>query len=64
MSRSATRDEIIAAAQRCGLQDFKPTRMGDGWGAEVNDNTADASKLEDCIHEDLIEQGLVATRLR
>lgn len=59
----ATREEIIAAAERCGLQDFEPTRMGDGWGAEVGDEIADASELEDCVYDDLAERGLVATRL-
>ena len=60
----ASRTEIISAAERCGLQDFEPTRMGDGWGAEVSEAAPNFSDLEDCIYRELAERGLVATRMQ
>lgn len=60
----ASRTEIIAAAEQCGLQGFEPTRMGDGWAAEVSEDDPDFSAKEDCIYRVLAESGLTATRLQ
>ena len=54
----ASRSEIIAAAERCGVPDFEPTRAGSAYAAYVPANRA----KEDCIYADLERQGLLATR--
>ena len=58
----ASRSEIIAAAERCGVPDFEPTRAGSAYAAYVPAIIPEAQAKEDCIYADLQRQGLLATR--
>jgi len=58
----ADKSEIIEAASRCGLQNFKPTEAGGAWAAYVSHNVPDHAAKEDCIYSDLEGQGLKVTR--
>ncbi len=58
----ATRREIIEAAERCGLEDFHPTRAGINWAAYVAETVPDHQAREDCIYDDIRGQGLHITR--
>jgi hypothetical protein len=60
--RFSTPDEIKAAAARCGVSDFKPTKAGDAWAAYVHDSIPDHAAKEDCIYADLSSQGRLTTR--
>lgn len=58
----ATPDEIRAAAARCGVERFEPTRAGDGWAAYVDEAVTDHATKEDCIYADLERRGRLVTR--
>jgi len=61
-NRWADRRQVVAAAGRCGLQEFTPSKVGDGWAAYVNRRVPQSLAKEDCIYADLKKQGLLATR--
>lgn len=61
-NRWADRRQIIDAAGRCGLLEFTPTKVGDGWAAYVDRRVPQPHAKEDCIYADLKRQGLLATR--
>lgn len=58
----STPDQIRAAAARCGIADFEPTRAGDAWAAYVDDSVPDHQAKEDCIYADLEAQDRLTTR--
>lgn len=58
----STPDQIKAAAARCGLSSFEPTRVGNGWAAYVGESVPDHRAKEDCIYADLTGQGRLTTR--
>ena len=58
----ASRKQIVATAERCGITGFEPTKAGDAWAAYVPETAPDAKRKEDCIYADLERQGLLATR--
>ena len=58
----ATKREIMAAAEECGVPDFEPQRAGVGWTAYVDDSVPDAEAKEDCIYDRLAEGGRLITR--
>lgn len=60
--RFSTQDQIKAAASRCGLSEFEPTKAGDEWAAYVDDSVPDHVAKEDCIYADLASQGRLTTR--
>lgn len=49
----ATRRDIVEAAARCGVPDFKPTRAGANWAAYVRPPVHDHQAKEDCIYQDI-----------
>ena len=57
----ADRGDIIDA-ERCGVEDFQPTEIGDAYAAYVPSSVPAARLKEDCIYNDLHRQGLLATR--
>lgn len=61
-NRWADRRQIIDAAGRCGLREFTPTKIGNGWAAYVDRRVPQPRAKEDCIYADLKRQGLLATR--
>lgn len=58
----ASRREIVDAAARCGVPDFRPTKAGDGWAAYVEGEDPDRGTKGNCIYADLKSQGKIATR--
>jgi hypothetical protein len=58
----ATREDIVAAAARCGLPNFAPQRADAAWAAQVSHDVENWRAKEDCIYADLKGQGLSATR--
>jgi hypothetical protein len=58
----STPDQIKAAAARCGIADFEPTKAGDGWAAYVSPTLPDHEAKEDCIYADLESRGRRTTR--
>lgn len=58
----ASRNQIADAAARCGVPDFKPTKIGTAWAAYVDGENPDHGPKGDCIYADLERQGLQATR--
>lgn len=58
----ASRKQVVQAAARCGIQDFKPTQVGGGWAAYVPGERPDKGPRGDCIYADLKSRGLTATR--
>ena len=58
--RCASRRQIIDAAARCGLPNFKPTKAGAHWGAYVDGEDFDRGPKGNCIYADLERQGLLA----
>lgn len=58
----STPDQIKAAAARCGLASFAPTRVGDAWAAYVSPSVPDHGAKEDCIYAYLASQGRLTTR--
>lgn len=58
----ASREQIVQAAQSCGLPDFQPTVAGDFHAAYVPRSTPDAVAKEECIYSELKGQGLSVTR--
>lgn len=58
----ASREQIIDAAKRCGVERFEPTKAGDAWAAYVPKTVPDAARKEDCIYADLKAQDLLVTR--
>jgi len=60
--RWSTPAQIKAAAARCGIADFEPTKAGDAWAAYVDDSVPDHAAKEDCIYADLERQGKLTTR--
>lgn len=58
----STPRQIKAAAARCGIADFEPTRVGGAWAAYVDDAVPDHRAKEDCIYNDLQGQGRLTTR--
>lgn len=62
MSTFANREQIVEAAQKCGLDDFLPTPAGSGWAAYVSKDVTEWQQKEDCIYAGLEKAGLRATR--
>lgn len=60
--RWSTPKQIEAAAARCGLIDFVPTKAGDAWAAYVDESVPGHRAKEDCIYADLASQGRLTTR--
>lgn len=58
----ASRDEIIEAAERCGIRNFEPTKAGAAWAAYVGPDVPDHKTKEDCIYDDLQGRGRFVTR--
>lgn len=58
----STPDQIKTAAARCGLENFEPTKAGDGWAAYVSPSVPDHEAKEDCIYSDLESRGRRTTR--
>ena len=58
----ASRDQIVAAAARCGVRNFEPTRAGAAWAAYVAGEHPDHGPKGDCIYADLKRDGLLAPR--
>lgn len=58
----ANREQIVAAALRCGVTDFEPTEAGANYAAYVPRSVPNAQAKEDCIYRDLHRQGLLITR--
>ena len=58
----ASRREIVDAAARCGVPDFRPTKAGDAWAAYVEGEDPDRGPKGNCIYADLKSQGKTATR--
>lgn len=58
----ATRRQVIDAAARCGVPNFKPTKAGINWAAQVDGENPNHGPKGDCIYSDLERQGLKATR--
>jgi hypothetical protein len=59
----ATWDQIVEAAERCGVPDFKPTDANAAWAAYVSKDVPNHAAKEDCIYDDLRKrQGLLVTR--
>lgn len=58
----STPEQIKAAAARCGLGSFAPTKVGDSWAAYVSPSVPDHEAKEDCIYADLAHQGRLTTR--
>lgn len=60
--RWATRSQVVAAAERCGVADFKPTKAGAAWAAYIDGEHPDHGPKGDCIYGELERQGLLVTR--
>lgn len=60
--KRASRREIVDAAARCGVPDFRPTKAGDAWAAYVEGEDPDRGPKGNCIYADLKSQGKIATR--
>ena len=58
----ASRRQIMEAAERCGVSELQPEKVGGAWTARVPDTVPDYQLREDCIHAELGNQGLLATR--
>jgi hypothetical protein len=58
----ASRREIIAAAERCGVPNFVPQEAGTAWSAQVSHDVEDWHAKEDCIYNDIHGQGMIAPR--
>ena len=58
----ASRRQIVDAAARCGVLNFKPTEAGADWAAYVEGEDPDRGQKGNCIYADLKSQGLLATR--
>jgi hypothetical protein len=58
----ATPEQIVEAAERCGIRDFKPTKANARWAAYVPGEDAQTGVKTSCIYDDLQRQGLLATR--
>ena len=59
----ASREQIIEAAERCGVPNFEPYPAGAHYAAYVPRNVPDHAAKEDCIYNDLRErQRLQVTR--
>jgi hypothetical protein len=61
-SNWASRRQIVAAAERCGVADYEPVPAGGGWAAYVPGEDPDHGPKTNCIYDDLHAQGLRATR--
>jgi len=60
--RWASREDIVAAAGRCGLPGFEPAEAGAGWAAYVPGEDPDRGPKGNCIYNDLRAHGVMATR--
>jgi len=60
--KRASRREIVDAAARCGVPNFRPTKAGDAWAAYVEGERPDHGPKGDCIYANLKSQGKMATR--
>ena len=58
----ATPEQIVAAAERCGIRDFKPTKANARWAAYVPGEDVQTGIKTNCIYDDLHKQGLQVTR--
>lgn len=58
----ASRKQVVQAAARCGIRDFKPTKAAGSWAAYVPGERPDKGPKGDCIYADLEGRGLTATR--
>jgi hypothetical protein len=58
----ASREQIIAAGERCGIMALQRTRTGNGWAAPISDGLRHHQATKGCIYTDLTRQGLLAVR--
>lgn len=58
----ATRQQVVEAAETCGLPLFQPQQVGNAWAAHVPESVSEHKVKEDCIYEQLAQRGLLATR--
>lgn len=58
----ATRQEVVDAAEACGIPLFEPQRVGNAWTAHVPESVAGHEVKEDCIYDRLAQRGLLVTR--
>ncbi len=58
----ASRQEIVDAAARCGVPDFRPTKAGDAGAAYVAGEDPDRGPKGSCIYADLKSRGKTAPR--
>lgn len=57
-----SREQVIEAAARCGIEGFEPTNVGAGIAAYVSPTIKDAEQKEDCIYDNLRGRGYLVTR--
>ena len=57
----ASRKDIILAAERCGVPNFQPKKLREGWGPWVPGEDPDAGPKTKCIVKTLHEQKLMVT---
>ncbi len=57
----ANRQDGIAAAERCGVEDFEPQETADTWLPYVEGENPDTGPKTSCIAKDLQGQGLMVT---
>lgn len=57
----ANRNDVIAAAERCGVADFEPREAADTWLPFVAGEDPDTGPKTSCIVADLEGQGLMVT---
>ena len=60
--RWANREEIIQAAEKCGVAEFKPTEVGGAWAAYVPLSVPDRAVKEQCIYDHFNKIGKLVTR--
>lgn len=58
----ANREDMVAAAKRCGIKDFEPKKIANTLVPYVEGESPDAGRKTQCIIDDLKGQGLMVTR--
>jgi hypothetical protein len=57
----ANRDDIVQAAKRCGLANFDPPKLDNGYAPWVKGENPDTGPKTTCIIADIKSQGLQVT---
>ena len=57
----ADRQDVVAAAERCGIANFEPRQTGQSWLPYVAGEDPDKGLKTNCIVDDLKGQGLMVT---